>query len=73
MAELTARVPPAFEERSESALTGAVIAQHAESEDDFIESLKQSNTDIENGFGVPHDEAMRRIRAHVARYPSTRL
>ena len=83
MAEVTVRVPQALKERlealsvatdrPESFLAGEAIAHYVESEEDFIESLKQSNRDIENGLGVPHDEAVRRIRAHIACYPSKRL
>lgn len=80
MAEVTVRMPQALKERLE-ALSAATdrpesfsaeeaIAHFVEAEEDFIASLKQSDRDIDNGFGVPHEEAMRRIRAHVASYPS---
>lgn len=51
--------------RSKSFLSNEAIERYVESEEEYIESIRQGMKDIEEGRGIPHEEAMRRIDAAI--------
>jgi predicted transcriptional regulator len=53
--------------RSKSFLAGEAIADYVERELAIVEGIKRGMADIEAGRTVPHEEAMRRIRATIDR------
>jgi predicted transcriptional regulator len=53
--------------RTKSFLAGEAIADYVERELKIVEGIKRGLADIEAGRTVPHDEAMRRIRATIDR------
>jgi predicted transcriptional regulator len=53
--------------RSKSFLAGEAIVDYVERELKIVEGIKRGMADIEAGRTVPHDEAMRRIRATIER------
>jgi predicted transcriptional regulator len=53
--------------RTRSFLAGRAIADYVEREFEIVEGIKRGLEDIEAGRTIPHDKAMRRIRATIAR------
>jgi predicted transcriptional regulator len=53
--------------RSKSFLAGEAIADYVQRELEVIEGINRGLADIEAGRVTPHDVAMRRIRATIAR------
>jgi predicted transcriptional regulator len=53
--------------RSKSFLAGEAIVDYVERELKIVEGIKRGMADIDAGRTVPHDEAMRRIRATIER------
>lgn len=58
--------------RSLSFLAAQAIADYAERELSVVEGIERARTDAAAGRVVPHDEAMRRIRATIDRTGQTR-
>lgn len=57
--------------RSKSFLSNEAIERYVESEEEFIESIRQAEKDIDEGRGIPHEEVMRmadEIIAEAERY-----
>ena len=54
-------------QRSKSFLGSEAVARYIKTETEIIEGIQQGGEDIATGRTVPHDEAMRRIRAVLAR------
>jgi predicted transcriptional regulator len=52
--------------RSKSFLAGEAVSRFVESEAEIVEGIKEGLADIEAGRVVPHDQAMKRIRATIA-------
>lgn len=53
--------------RSKNFLAREAITRFVQSEADIVEGIKKGMADIEAGHVVPHDEAMRQIRATITR------
>ncbi len=53
--------------RTKSFLAGEAIADYVERELAIVEGIKRGMADVEAGRVVPHEEAMRRIRATIER------
>lgn len=53
--------------RTNSYLAGEAISAYVERELEIIEGVKRGLEDMNSGRVVPHDEAMRRLRATVGR------
>ena len=53
--------------RTNSYLAGEAIAQYVQSELEIIEGINRGLEDAKAGRVVPHDQAMRRLRATVER------
>ena len=53
--------------RSKNFLAREAITRYVQREAEIVEGIKRGMADIEAGRVVPHDEAMRRIRAVIAR------
>lgn len=53
--------------RTKSFLAGEAIANYVDRELAIVEGIKRGIADIEAGRVVPHEEAMRRLRATVER------
>jgi predicted transcriptional regulator len=53
--------------RTRSFLAGRAIADFVEREFEIVEGIRQGLEDIEAGRTIPHDKAMRRVRATIAR------
>jgi predicted transcriptional regulator len=74
---LTVRLPPevkdrlgelaARTQRTKSFLAGEAIAGYVARELEIIEAIQQGLEDMRAGRVVPHEEAMQRIRATIAR------
>jgi predicted transcriptional regulator len=52
--------------RSKSFLAGEAVSRFVESEAEIIDGIKEGLADIDAGRVVPHDQAMKRIRATIA-------
>ena len=52
--------------RSKSFLAGEAVSRFVESEAQIVEGIKEGLADIEAGRVVPHEQAMKRIRATIA-------
>jgi predicted transcriptional regulator len=52
--------------RSKSFLAGEAVSRFVKSEAEIIEGIKEGLADIEAGRVMPHDQAMKRIRATIA-------
>lgn len=52
--------------RSKSFLAGEAVSRFVASEAEIIDGIKQGMADIKAGRVVPHEAAMRRIRATIA-------
>ena len=55
--------------RSKSFLAGEAIAAYVARELEIIEGIERGLEDMKAGRVVPHDEAMRRIRAAIDKVP----
>jgi predicted transcriptional regulator len=74
---ITARITPALNrkleayarkaDRTKSQAVQNVMDQHLDYEIWFVEAVRKGLRSLEENGGVPHDEAMRRVRAHIAR------
>jgi predicted transcriptional regulator len=74
---ITVRLPEAEKEkldrlsdhtkRTRSFLAGQAIADYVERELAIIEGIEKGKRDAEEGRVVPHDEAMKRLRAAIDR------
>jgi predicted transcriptional regulator len=53
--------------RTRSFLAGQAIADYVEREFEIVEGIKRGLDDVEAGRTIPHDKAMRRIRAIIER------
>ena len=53
--------------RSKSFLANEAIERYVQSESEIIEGIQQGLEDFKAGRVVPHEEAMRRFRATIAR------
>jgi len=53
--------------RTKSFLAGEAIAGYVERELAIVEGIKRGMADVEAGRVIPHEEAMRRIRATIER------
>lgn len=53
--------------RTRSFLAGRAIADYVEREIEIVEGIRRGIDDAEAGRTIPHDKAMRRIRATIAR------
>jgi predicted transcriptional regulator len=52
--------------RSKSFLSNEAIERYVESEEEFIESIKQGMKELDEGKGIPHEEVMREIDEMIA-------
>jgi predicted transcriptional regulator len=52
--------------RSKSFLSNEAIERYVESEEEFIESIKQARKDMSEGRGIPHEQVMREIDEMIA-------
>ncbi|EAR23014.1 CopG family ribbon-helix-helix protein [Nitrococcus mobilis] len=78
---LTVRLPPEIKDqlgelaertrRTKSFLAGEAIARYVARELDIIEGIQRGLEDVWAGRVVPHDEAMREIRATIAKTAKT--
>jgi predicted transcriptional regulator len=74
---ITARITPALAKkiaayakaakRSKSQSIETIIDQHIDYEMDFVEAVNEGIRSAERGDLVPHEEAMRQVRAHIAK------
>lgn len=74
---LTVRLPPEIKERldelaertqrTKSFLAGEAIAGYVARELDIIEGIQRGLEDVRSGRVVPHREAMREVRATIAK------
>lgn len=55
--------------RSPTALVRDAISLFVETEEDYFASLSAADAEIDQGLGLPHDEAMRRLRAYCETRP----
>jgi predicted transcriptional regulator len=53
--------------RTRSFIAGRAIADYVEREFEIVEGIKRGLDDVEAGRTIPHDKAMRRVRAIIAR------
>jgi predicted transcriptional regulator len=53
--------------RTRSFLAGRAIADYVEREFEIVEGIRTALEDVEAGRTIPHDKAMRRVRAVIAR------
>ena len=53
--------------RSKSFLANEAIERYVQTESEIIEGIRRGMEDARAGRVVPHDEAMRRVRATIAR------
>lgn len=75
-AVLTVRVPAALAKRIEAYAKAAkrtkswviedILDRHIDGEIAFAEAVNEGLRELDAGLGVPHEEAMRQIRAHIA-------
>ncbi|MEI9929871.1 MAG: hypothetical protein WDM89_04725 [Rhizomicrobium sp.] len=73
---ITARIPAALASRLEAYAKAAkrtrswvvqdILDRYVDGEIAFVESVNEGLRELDAGLGIPHDEAMRRFRAHVA-------
>jgi predicted transcriptional regulator len=52
--------------RSKSFLSNEAIERYVESEEEYIESIKQGMKELDEGKGIPHEEVMREIDEIIA-------
>jgi predicted transcriptional regulator len=52
--------------RSKSFLSNEAIERFVESEEEFIESIRQARQDMAEGRGIPHEQVMREIEEMIA-------
>jgi predicted transcriptional regulator len=52
--------------RSKSFLSNEAIERYVESEEEYIESIKQGLKELDEGKGIPHEEVMREIDEIIA-------
>jgi predicted transcriptional regulator len=52
--------------RSKSFLSNEAIERFVESEEEYIESIKQGMKELDEGKGIPHEEVMREIDEIIA-------
>lgn len=58
--------------RTKSFLAGEAIASYVERELAIVEGIKRGIADVKAGRVIPHEEAMRRLRATIERVASQR-
>ncbi|HEY2068561.1 MAG TPA: ribbon-helix-helix protein, CopG family [Rhizomicrobium sp.] len=73
---ITARIPASLArklealakqaKRSKSSLVEDILERHIDGEIAFVEAVLVGRRQLDAGLGVPHDEAVRQIKAHVA-------
>ena len=73
---ITARVPVALAKKLESYAKVAgrtksrviedILDRYVDGEIAFVEAVNEGLRELEAGLGVPHEEAMKQIRAHIA-------
>ena len=73
---ITARVPASLlrkletlakhTKRSKSSLVEDIVSRHIDDEIAFVEAVLVGRRQLDAGLGVPHDEAVRQIKAHMA-------
>jgi predicted transcriptional regulator len=63
----------AHTKRTKSYLAGEAIADFVDRELEIVEGIKRGLEDMRTGRVVPHKEAMRRLRATVARVAKEKL
>jgi predicted transcriptional regulator len=52
--------------RSKSFLSNEAIERFVETEEEFIESIRQARKDVAEGRGIPHEQVMREIDEMIA-------
>ncbi|HEY2035045.1 MAG TPA: ribbon-helix-helix protein, CopG family [Rhizomicrobium sp.] len=73
---ITARIPASLAKRLEAYAKAAkrtrswvvqdILDRYVDGEMKFVEAVNEGLRELDAGLGVPHDEAMREIRAHIA-------
>jgi predicted transcriptional regulator len=73
---ITARIPAHLATRLEAYAKAAkrtrswvvqdLLDRYVDGEIAFVESINEGLRELDDGLGVPHEEAIRRIRAHIA-------
>lgn len=73
---VTARIPAALAKRLEAYAKAAkrtrswviedILDRHVDEEMRIVEAINVGLRELEAGLGVPHEEAMRQLKAHIA-------
>jgi len=73
---ITARIRPSLAKKLEAYAKAAkrtrswviedILDRYVDSEMAIVEAVNEGLRELDAGLGVPHDEAMRQIRAHIA-------
>jgi predicted transcriptional regulator len=73
---ITARIPASLSrkletlakhtKRSKSSLVEDILERHIDAEIAFVEAVLVGRRQLDAGLGVPHEEAVRQIKAHIA-------
>ncbi|MEJ1970693.1 MAG: ribbon-helix-helix protein, CopG family [Rhizomicrobium sp.] len=73
---VTARIPAALAKKLEAYAKAArrsrswviedILDRYVDGEMAVVEAVNEGIRELDAGLGVPHDEAMRQIRAHIA-------
>ena len=73
---ITTRVPMALAKKLEAYAKAAkrtrswvvedILERYVDHEMAFVEAVNEGLRELDAGLGVPHDEAMRQLRAHIA-------